>query len=300
MQRCMIAQPGFTWIDVVAPEPMELDGLAEEHELHPLSVQDCLEPEHLPKIEYVEDDMFVILRVYDTASTVQSVTVPEFTRKIAVFVRGHKIITIHRAPMAFLDQFAHSLMKKDEELTVETFFLKLAKEAILTLELPMLLAEKEMDQQERHQGEDYAPTENSMFVLNILRRRLANLRRLLWHTSTVTLRVPFQSEATAVHMQDLRETVESLVFFADELLEDCNGLLNLQMTMASHRANEVIRVLTVFSVFFLPLNFICGIYGMNFRYMPETSWNWGYPMAWFLFVVVSLGIFFWFRRRNIL
>ena len=66
-------------------------------------------------------------------------------------------------------------------------------------------------------------------------------------------------------------------FYADELLEDVNNLLSIQLALASHRTNEVVRVLTVFSVFFLPLTFIVGIYGMNFQFMPELRQRWGYP-----------------------
>ena len=66
-------------------------------------------------------------------------------------------------------------------------------------------------------------------------------------------------------------------FYADELLEDVNNLLHMQLSLASHRGNEVMRVLTIFSAFFLPLTFVVGIYGMNFHYMPELTQPWGYP-----------------------
>jgi magnesium transporter len=87
-------------------------------------------------------------------------------------------------------------------------------------------------------------------------------------------------------------------FYADELLEDVNNLLSIQLALASHRTNEVVRVLTVFSVFFLPLTFIVGIYGMNFRYMPELQERWGYPAAMAGMGFVTLMIYLWFRRRG--
>jgi magnesium transporter len=99
-------------------------------------------------------------------------------------------------------------------------------------------------------------------------------------------------------VQDLRENAESSHFYADELLDDVNNLLHMQLALAGHRTNEVVKVLTVFSAFFLPLTFLVGVYGMNFRYMPELEARWGYPAAWALMLVISLGIYVWFRRRR--
>jgi magnesium transporter len=82
------------------------------------------------------------------------------------------------------------------------------------------------------------------------------------------------------------------------LLEDVNNLLSIQLALASHRTNEVVRVLTVFSVFFLPLTFIVGIYGMNFAHMPELRERWGYPAVMAAMGFVTLVIGLWFRRRG--
>jgi magnesium transporter len=86
--------------------------------------------------------------------------------------------------------------------------------------------------------------------------------------------------------------------YADELLEEVNSLLSIQLALASHRTNEVVRVLTVFSVFFLPLTFIVGIYGMNFDFMPELRQRWGYPAVLAGMGAVTLAIYLWFRRRG--
>ena len=92
--------------------------------------------------------------------------------------------------------------------------------------------------------------------------------------------------------------MESYHFYADELMEEVNNLLSIHLAMASHRTNEVMRVLTVFSAFFLPLTFIVGIYGMNFDRMPELRSPWGYPIVMLLMVGISWAIFAWFRRRG--
>jgi magnesium transporter len=84
----------------------------------------------------------------------------------------------------------------------------------------------------------------------------------------------------------------------DVLSDNINHLLNVYFSAASQRTNEIIRVLTIFSVFFLPLTFIVGVYGMNFDFMPELRWRLGYPGVLLLMAAVTIVIFLWFKRRK--
>jgi magnesium transporter len=121
---------------------------------------------------------------------------------------------------------------------------------------------------------------------------------MLWHTLNATVRMTPIGTPSAPLFQDVRENAESMHAYADELLEDANNLLHIHLGLASQRTNRIVRVLTVFSVFFLPLTFIVGIYGMNFTHMPELQHRAGYPAVWGVMIAVTLAIYFWFRRRG--
>lgn len=71
-----------------------------------------------------------------------------------------------------------------------------------------------------------------------------------------------------------------------------------QMNQVNNRMNENIRFLTVFSLIFMPLTFIAGIYGMNFEFMPELTWSWGYPFVWLMMLSVAGSLLFYFRRNG--
>jgi magnesium transporter len=98
-------------------------------------------------------------------------------------------------------------------------------------------------------------------------------------------------------VQALREDADSLHFRARELVEYTDNLMNLQIGIASHRTNEVMRVLTVMSVVFMPLTFIVGLYGMNFD-APEFHWRYGYVMVWLILVGLFFGVVRWFHIRG--
>jgi len=74
--------------------------------------------------------------------------------------------------------------------------------------------------------------------------------------------------------------------------------MTTHLTITSNRLNEVMKVLTVISTIFMPLSFVAGVYGMNFKYMPELNWRWGYLMVWIIFIVIATAMILFFRRRR--
>jgi magnesium transporter len=86
----------------------------------------------------------------------------------------------------------------------------------------------------------------------------------------------------------------------DEIIEDANTILHSYMSVTAQRSNDAMKLLTIFSAFFLPLTFIVGIYGMNFDHMPELRWENGYYYTLILMLVISIVIWFWFKRKKII
>jgi magnesium transporter len=105
-----------------------------------------------------------------------------------------------------------------------------------------------------------------------------------------------KGEETA--LQDVRDQHLKMQTLYNQVPEDVNNLLNLSMSFAAQKTNEVMKVLTIFSVFFMPLTFIAGIYGMNFHYMPELTRKWGYPGSLALMAIIAIVIYLWFKRKK--
>ena len=104
--------------------------------------------------------------------------------------------------------------------------------------------------------------------------------------------------ADALLMQDTQDLQTKVETLYQQLDGAATNLMNLYLSLSSQRTNEAMRVLTVFSAFFLPLTFIAGIYGMNFAFMPELTWKLGYPGVLVSMVAIAGAIFVWFKRKN--
>ena len=295
--------PPFTWLDVVQPTPEELDDVTRRYGLHPMSVEDSLDPEHLPKYERIGATTFIIVRAMDEAATQDCSTVQEMTRKVAIFYGSDFLITVHRTGQVFLETLEGAYRSRKErgaerrKALMPRLLIDLINGAITTYEKPLEEAETAVDSFESMVFGDDELT-GLLRRIYVEKRRATQIRRMLSHTRDAVQKLVPASEPTAPLYQDLRENAQSMHAYADELVDDVNNLLSIQLAMASHRTGEVVRVLTVFSVFFLPLTFIVGIYGMNFEFMPELRHRWGYPAVMIAMGVVTLAIYLWFRRRG--
>jgi magnesium transporter len=297
----MTLPSGQQWIDVVAPSPEEMKQLAAEYHLHPTSVKDCLEPKHLPKFERIDNRKFIILRHLDERSLKrqENDTVLELTRKVSLFLDDRFLITVHRKESQLMtrlrERWAHQVQPADGSLYA--ILIELFRECILSYEPALALADSAFEGFEvrifNSLSEDLILEE-----MYFLKRRSGVYRRVLRQILDLVPRLNECPASLQPFVQDLKEEAERLYGWAEETSEDVGTLLETHISLASHRTNEIVRVLTVFSVFFLPLTFIVGVYGMNFRYMPELNWKAGYPATWLLMGAVVVALYLWFRRRG--
>jgi magnesium transporter len=100
------------------------------------------------------------------------------------------------------------------------------------------------------------------------------------------------------YFQDVYDHVLRLSSLAENMRDLVNSTATIHLTVASHRLNEIMKVLTVIATIFMPLSFIAGVYGMNFEQMPELAWPWMYPFVWLIFLAIAGTMLYFFRRRQ--
>lgn len=289
---------GLRWVDVSGPTRQELLELAEEFGLHATSVADCLDPEHLPKYERIGDATFLILRLHDDSSDPQAVDLHAMTRKVALFYRSDLVLTIHRKDQPVLADVRERFREGNEaERSLTGVLTAIVLAVIASFDRPLDEMERALDAFEEEVF-DLQRTSPPFRRVHVLKRRVTLIKRVLHQTIGVLQRMTPHTDRAQPYFQDMRESAEGSHFWAEAILDEAQHLLNVHLAMANHRTNEVMRVLTVFAAFFLPLTFVVGIYGMNFDWMPELRQRWGYPLTLLLMAGVSLAIYLWFRRRG--
>jgi len=301
----------FHWLDIFGPTPNELENLALQYGLHPSSLQDCLDPEHLPKFERIGGITFLILRSFDEQAHNDADTVQDLTRKVAIFLSDSFIITVHKHDHPYLEKLRERWKKNIHSQTENAgplILYDLLKEAFTSFEKPI---DRSLLQFEIFEMGLFKTKESHSHTFEIeegyfLKRKIYVIKRILRLSHDVLSKVSLHSSTlSGPQLQDLKEILDSQYFYAEELMENANSLLSLHISLssqktnlASHRTNDVVRVLTIFSVFFMPLNFIASIYGMNFKYMPELETQWGYPFILLFMACIAMSIFLWFRKKG--
>ncbi|MBB1286169.1 magnesium transporter CorA [Flavisolibacter sp. BT320] len=287
---------GVQWIDVVDPTQQEVEELAATYGLNSFTVRDCMQPEHLPKYEFVDDVHFLILRFYAHATNGQSSTIRELTNKIAIFYTEGFIITIHKAEAHFLEVIRKRYVSNARCETTTSLLAKVLWWALESYDDPANRLSEQVDFYEnqvmlKRTSEDYM---ERLFYI----KREASLTHKVLMLMLEPINNIFVRNGEEVELQNVRDQHLKMQTLYSQVLDDVNNLMNMYMSYQAQRTNEVVKVLTVFSVFFMPLTFIAGIYGMNFDFMPELRQRWGYPGVLVLMGLVALGIYLYFRRKG--
>jgi len=296
MIETIFQQSGCSWIDVKAPEEADFAKLVAQYGMHHESIKDCLSPLHLPKIERIGQVIFAIIRVLDTNSSQDADSVQQLTNKIAIFISDNQVITIHRKTEPFLEQIKQGLDNK-VPINRDIFIDKLLTKAIETFSPKILAATDELDNFERLIFKD-GKNEQILRGLYHLKRKASVFKRIMVLTKDIVTRYIKLSEDDSPFGQDVLDTVDHQIFMSTDLEENTTSLLNLHLSLASHRTNEVMSILTIFSVFFMPLTFIVGWYGMNFEYMPELHYQSSYFVIISVSIATVLGTYIWFKKRG--
>jgi magnesium transporter len=284
----------LTWIDVSQPDEKELLQIAEEFKLHPYTVRDSMEAGHLPKIESVDNVTFIITRLYHPQPKGTN-SIQEITSKIAIFYASNFVITIHRVDLPFLAEIKKRFQNKADATPLK-ILTHLLWQVIHTYEKPSDELMHDVDGYEsRIFLKQHIP--NLQESLYYLKRKAENSRRMLALTTDVINNVR-SGQKNNPFLQDVQDLHTKLFTKYDQVLSSINNLLNVYISLSAQRTNEIMKVMTLFSAFFMPLTFLVGVYGMNFEFMPELSQKWAYPVVWIVMVAISAIIFFWFRRKR--
>ncbi len=298
---CLQARSQRTWVNVVGLGQVEvLEKLGESFGLHPLFLEDILNTEQRPKIEDMGDYVFVVLKSLEqTGKSGSEVEVEQIS-----LVLGPDYV------LAFQEREGDLFAPVQERLRSGKGRMRkmgadyLAYALIDTIVDGYFVVLEGLGETMEFQEEEVvtAPTTQTLQVIHHMKRDLVELRRAVWPLREIIGRLergesPLIQGTTRIYLRDVYDHTIQVIDTVETLRDICSGMLDIYLSSISNRMNEVMKVLTIIATIFIPLTFIAGVYGMNFRFMPELEHRWGYPMIW-LVMIATAGIMLAFFRRK--
>ncbi len=295
-------RPGVTWISVEGVHQIDLlERLGASFGLHPLVLEDIANTSQRPKIEDYGEYLYIVVRMLSLRGATQEVVseqvslilgtnfVISFQEGIAgdAFnpIRARLRTAKGRVRREGTDYLAYFLI----DAIVDGYFVLLEQlgEQIEVLDERMLT----------NRAGDVART------IHLLKREMIWLRKAVWplrETINTLQRAesPLIRASTGVYLKDVYDHTIEVIDTVETYRDVLSGMLENHLSLLTTRLNEVMKVLTVISTIFIPLTFITGIYGMNFRSMPELEWRWGYPLALLGMAGVGVALYFYYRRKK--
>lgn len=287
---------GINWISITDPSGVEMEELSKEYALNQHIVRDCLEPEHLPKYEFVDEVHFLIIRFYARDPAKRNTTIQDITNKIAIFYTDRFLITIYKFDISFIKTISEKYVTTGRCSKPIDVVTRIIWNALETYEDPANRLAEQIDFHE-NQIIGRQTDQDQLEALFLIKREASLSNKVLLLLHEPINHVPPQGDNQSA-IQDLRDQHLKMITLYNQVLEDVNNLMSMYMSFTAQKTNDVVKVLTIFSVFFMPLTFIVGIYGMNFEFMPELKTKWGYPVVILVMIAVTAVIFFWFKRKK--
>jgi magnesium transporter len=289
---------GITWINVEELDnPGELARIAEAFKIHPLTIEDIGDTSQRPKVEEFDNYLFITFKSVNPGSGFDF-------EQISIVLTGDTVITFQEKAGDFFDGLRKRILNGGGRVRrMGADYLTYILMDVVVDEYFVIL---DSIGQNIEDFEDRALDEkDSGFIQDIQKTKqdLLRVRRSVWpmrESLSLLLRLecPFIHGGLEPFLKDLYDHLIQVAETVETYRELVAGIIEVNLSAVSNRLNKVMKVLTIISTIFIPLTFIVGVYGMNFRFMPELDYPLAYPITWGLMILIALGMIIFFKRRR--
>jgi magnesium transporter len=277
-----------------------LEKLGECYGLHPLVLEDILNTDQRPKMEDYGEYIYIVLKALDYNDKSNEIE----TEQISLILGSNFVFSFQeregdtfdpireriktgkgRIRRMGADYLAYALL----DSIIDNYFIILEKLG----EKIELLEEKLVTQ----------PAPETLRTIHYLKREMIFLRKAVWPLREVINGLErgessLIKESTRVYLRDVYDHTIQTIDTIETHRDMVSGMLDIYLSSVSNRLNSVMKVLTIIATIFMPLTFLAGVYGMNFKYMPELEWRWGYPFIWLIMVGIGVLMLIFFRKKK--
>ncbi|MBU0567414.1 magnesium/cobalt transporter CorA [bacterium] len=293
-------KPTVSWINIDGLHQIEIiEKMGRHFNLHSLVLEDIVNTGQRPKMEDFEDYIFIVLKMlyYDQKGGIK-------TEQVSLILGPNFVISFQeqegdvfnpirerirkakgRIRKMGADYLAYALM----DTIVDNYFIILER-----------LGEEIEDMEEELLTN---PTTETLQKIHFLKREMILLRKSTWPLRELInglerTESPLIQESTDVYLRDVYDHTIQVIDTVETFRDMISGMLDIYLSSISNKMNEVMKVLTIIATIFIPLTFLAGVYGMNFRYMPELEWHGGYFVVLLVMAAVGMSMVIYFRKKR--
>jgi len=295
-------RPTVTWIHINGIHDVQtLEELGTIFGLHPLTLEDILNSDQRPKMEDFCEYVYIVLKAFHSSDN-QATEI--HSEQISIILGRSFVISFQeretdlfrsireriragkgRLRKSGADYLAYALI----DSIVDNYFTILEQigERIEILEESLVKS----------------PSAETLQAIQHLKREMIFLRKSVWplrETISSLERTGCQlvQESTDVYLKDIYDHTIQVIDTIETFRDMLSGILDVYLSSISNRMNEIMKVLTIIATIFMPLTFLAGVYGMNFKHMPELEWHWGYFFIWGIMLAIAISMLIYFRRKK--
>ena len=288
------------WLNLVGLHDVAtIEKVGGQFDIHPLQLEDILNTAQRPKFEETDANVFIQIRMLHLK---EDNTL--YTEQLSILLQNNLLISFQEIPQDVFDPLRERLFRPTTKIRHrKNDYLAFAMlDAVV--EQYVFIIEKFGERIEQLEDQLLQKPQNThLEQINLYKREINFLRKTVRPARELVSQFKrsdalLMQESTQPYLRDLEDQIV-LATEAIELYKDMlNDLLNLYNSALNNRLNDILRVLTIFSVVFIPLTFLAGIYGTNFEHIPELHYKYAYPIFWVVLVIVALGMVWYFKRKK--
>jgi magnesium transporter len=278
-----------------------LEQLGDVFGLHPLILEDILNTDQRPKMQDMGDYMFIVLKRFCNTCDEHSDISAE---QISVVLGPNYVISFQERADALLDPIREHI--KTSKGRIRKAGADYLAYSIVDMVLDSYFGILET-LGDKIQIEEEALVNNStpatLRVIQHLKRDMIFLRKSIWplrETISALERSesPLIQETTGVYLKDIYDHAIQVIDTVETYREMLSGMIDIYLSSISNRMNQVMKVLTIIATIFMPMTFLAGVYGMNFKHFPELEWQWGYLFFWIINLTIAVVMLILFKRKK--
>jgi magnesium transporter len=292
-----VENQNVVWADVSDPTSRDFEDLAEEFGFHHLSIEDCRNTHQRPKVEEYHGYYFMVLYEAELAGPNDRLEL----RELNIFLGGNFLVTVHSQPIRAIETTRRLWREwSDRSEQGSGLLAYLLIDAIVDDYLPLLdVISDRMDALEDSIfGEFRAEAIEDLFTVKkkllYLRRAVTPLRDVF--NTLLRREQPIFPRETHVYFQDVFDHLIRVADTIDTLRDMLSSTMDAYLSVSGNRMNQIMKRLTSISTILMSVTLIAGIYGMNFVFMPELKWRYGYVFAWLTMVGVGLALYVYLKK----